>query len=498
MTEPIEHSTEHPAVSLPEYSSYEVNQSIDPSLSTPVSNSSSPASSSSGDSFSTSGPLHLTTLVSVRNPQQFGGRSSLTLENLLLEAANNPAAQDEIIQLVQSRSGDSRVTGMCYASSDDVLGNILAQLISTDPVAQREGRLSLEHYILGDSSDPAKALQLRLGALATVARISQTHPQNAEARQLLVSVYRQTPHQSPLGQGMDQLSNRAVILQAVGQTQVAARAESMGGGTTLPASAASALGVAGTFGGGATALAYAVLPDINPAQANFSQNQANQITQTVERILGGTHLESIPSEEIVAAAQRYLSPAIDQFRQDLRRGILGLGMRYTEFSGSHFPAHVNLANKITESVSAIVFSGASQRLAAAGRADLVADAAPGLAQRGIEARVIPTAAPVGGSAPTIDPTAPTELAASFPATGNPHTQSLAGMQGALSQGGALAYVPSGNISFGASSGLGYVEGPTPDEGAHDGFSGDSSGNQQGHSNPDQQDQPQPQPDSYIA
>jgi hypothetical protein len=506
MTKAIE-NTQEMSCSLPVD---EPNMSIDPSManapvaSEPIS-SEPPAEAlstpSAPDQYSDAAPPTLETIVSVRNPQQFGGRKTLSIQVLLSEAATSEAARDELIHVLQPLSCDSGRMQMCYQSENEQLGLILAQLMSSDPVVRNEGRLALEHYILGTPEDPKKDLPLRLGVVATVARIRQLQPENGDAQRLLVNVYRQTPHHSPLGQGIDQLSNRAVILQTVGQANAALRPESLGGEATLLASATSAvLGEGGGFPGMDVALAYTVLPTLIPSSPLLTPEQSERVARTAERVLQGTHLEAIPSEEIVSTVQRFVGEASDQFRQDLRRGLLGLGLRYTDFSGNQFLAHANLATRAADRIAAEIFGAFSPQRGTRG-VSANSEASPAGNAASPET-VLARAERAPGARPSLSmasdrakPANSAEFSGGTP-TAHPLTTSLAGMQGAASQGTATAFAATGPMNHsGFRSQPSYaIEGPTSEEAPHDGFSGGSHGGERQQD----QDQPQSQPDSYFA
>lgn len=508
MSDTVEKTQDVVSCSLPETS--------DPAVSAPYSSSellvsrAEPLSSSSSDPSSAldqySAPHHLSldTVVSVRDPQQFAGRRTLTVQSLLGEAVNSEAARDELLRVVRPLSADTRRMEMCYAGDNDTLGLILAQLTSSDAVVRNEGRLALEQYILGDSSNPQDNLELRLGALATVARLRQVQPENQDAKSLLVNVYRQCPHNSPLGQGIDRLSNRSVILQAVGQANVATRtdAPSPGNATLLAGTASAAFVGGGGTPGVDAALAYTVLPVLSPALALLTPDQNDRVINATERALQGTHLEAIPSEEIVATVQRHLGPAADQFREDLRRGLLALGMRYTDFSGAHFLAHANVATRVADRVADIVF-GDSVEVRNAGPVSPRPEETFAVADLSARAPVpAPHAAPLSASANGA-PVLPAgfvdglELAAGFPSQ-PALTLSLAGMQGASRQSNGLTFAFGGPSAFSFQNHASYViEGPTAEEAPHDGNSGGShSGSgEQGRQDRDQTDS---QPDVLLA
>ncbi len=498
MSDTIENSTEL-SCSLPPQP-VEVNISIDPSLATCGSSStSSNVSAPSLDQYTDSGPLSLQTLVQLRNPRQFGGRTSLTVGTLLTEAAHSTAAQDEIIALVQHRAGDPQVTQMCYEARDEALSNILAQLISTDPTARQEGRLALQQYIL----DNGKDLELRLGVLATVAHIHET-TRNDDARQLLVQVYRQTPHNSALGQGMTRLNNHAVILQAVGQQNVAARSQTNsalepgnagGGGARFLAT-----GVAAAVGDD-RALGFSVLPAFVLSSTALTAEQAGAISTVVERLVQGTILEGIPSEEIVATTQRHLGQAADQFKQGLRLGVLGLGMRFGDFPGSQFAGSALIATRVVDQIASIVFNGSASssdssrrplNAAAGNDPERLSHGNDVIAGVGTSPSVVAQAPGQAGSIEGLRPG--TLLGGSNPylPASHPMTTTLAGMQGAAPQ--TLAYA--GHYTFGAArfsdNPSYFVEGPTADEGAHD--SNSQGGNSEGSGSHQQH---QPAPDNFA-
>jgi len=358
MSDPIE--TKDNAVNSCSYNPAEFT-SVDPTVSSSsqpeaLASYSSPAPSL--DSYSDAKPLRLETQVSVRDPASFGGRSSLSLRSLILEARSSTAAQDEIISLVQNRANSERVNSQCFVSSEATLTDILSQLLSDDPVTRHEGRLALGQFILHSGLSADEGLDLRLGVLATVARIRQTHPQNEEAKQVLVDVYNETPHDSPLGQGMDQLPNRGVILQTVGHCNAAQRNQAVaqqGSGGTV--NGGGALAIEGEPVAKSLSLAVdvaghpAVLTPLSLALPSFNTEQWSKVASLVETTLRGTTLENIPAEEILNAAQNHLAPAIDQFKQSFRLGILGLSLRYTDIPGSQFPAYAQVASRLADRVA---------------------------------------------------------------------------------------------------------------------------------------------------
>ncbi len=488
MGDPLENN---PVVSSP-YVSYEdanLGMSIDPtaggvSTAEPVLDLTNISTAGgSGDSFSR--PLrlpdHLSPHDHIRISDGTGGSRTLELIELVREARSNPASRQQLLTLATAAAANPNLLNKCYVSSEENLLPMLAQLGSSDPIARREGALSLRHFILTHPEDRT----LQQGLLATVAEVARNDRDNVEARELLVAVARDN---SPQNTGLRNWMQHQPAITSVSGTSAALAANptvsaSAGAAAVVPAALAldvngssSALAGSSSPVPGATGLVRALA---------FGPNSSEQIVAMIEQRTTGTPLEGVPTEGIVNFVRLHAGIPAGHFEDLLRLRILADALPLTGFTGNLFGTSTTVAAQLSEDIR----RGLSRDDNAPLEAPLVAgggNAVGNLPAYGAPAIV---GAPVDGRAPVLASVATTVIP-SFAGNGvaSPIAffvpallTSLSGMQGISSSPAGLGPTPLATLALGLSGRSSYHVGAPEglDGDGHQSFGGGSHGNGSG-------------------
>ncbi len=461
------------------------------------------STSSSGDSYSQ--PIHLPRHLSphdgIRIADGQGGSRVLELIDLVREARSDTSARSQLLTLAQAAAADPRITSSCFVASEENLLPILAQLGSEDPVARREGALTLRQLILSNPEDR----RLQQGLLATVDQIARQNPSNTEARQLLVEIYQDS---SPRNSGLRQWMQSNTAVPSYVSNAVAANGNKSGGTLALSSS----------LGGDS-----ATIPGAAPLSGSASSNQASSsATLTLSQLLAlpgfaplaalieertqGTPLQGLPPEGVVGFALTHAGLPASEFKDLLYLRIMAGALPLNSFTGSQFGQSMIVATNLARDIRRQLDGHGSsdhRTLAAGGPA-----AETEHAGASAPLRSVPAPAP---SALALDPASPVlTVAASQLQVGSIAAHSffmpalltcLSGMQGAASQPSTLGQSVLASQAFGLGGHSHYhVEGPTNlDEDSHQGFGGGSQGQQDSgeHDQDGREEQNHPQ-DSYYA
>lgn len=475
----------------------------------PVVDLTSTATGSGGDSFSRplSLPRHLSPHDSIRVSDGAGGSRTLEIIELIRESRSNPTARQQLMTLAAAAANDPSLLNQCYVSKEENLIPMLAQLGSSDPVARREGALSLRHFILSHPEDRT----LQQGLLATVADVARRDVNNAEARELLVSVARDSsPQNAGLRNWMQGQAQIAPLCNTSSSSPVAHPSNGsslapvgQGGARALslvPGGAGAVVATLGSLLPGAAApaaVASAVLT--NPAIAE-------QLATMIEQRTAGTPLEGVPTEGIVSFVQRNAGLPAGTFEDLLRLRILADALPLNGFTGNLFGTSTSVATLLAEDIRRVLNregGSASEVAPVGGEAPVLANGAanlPGLesavpADGGAPVRVahVASALPEGASREGFGLNA---VSFFVPAL----LTSLSGMQGLTSNPSSLGPTPLATLAMGLSGRSTYhVDGPTTvDEDGHQGFGGGSQGGGSNHEGGEGRDERRESPDSYLA
>ncbi|HEX5033445.1 MAG TPA: hypothetical protein VFW62_03110, partial [bacterium] len=396
-----------------------------------------------------------------------------------------------------------RVTSSCFLASEENLLPILAQLGSNDETARREGALSLRQLIQSNPEDR----RLQQGLLATVDQMARENPSNAEARQLLVAVYRDS---SPQNAGLRQWMQSHTAAPSYAPDAVA------NGGTDVNARA---LAASGSNGGGS----LAALPGSASLSGEGSAIQASTSPLTLSQLFAlpgfaplaslieertqGTPLQGIAPEGIVGFALTHSNLPASEFKDLLYLRIMAGALPLNSFTGSQFGQSMIVATSLARDIRRqLDGQGGSEQARIAGGRNTEA---PALESAPLASTSVP--APGPSASPLLDPASPVLTAfASQLQSGSVSAHSffmpalltcLSGMQGVASQPSTLGQSVLASQTFGLGLNSHYhVEGPTNlDEDSHQGFGGGSQGQQdsgeQGQDGREESNSPQ---DSYYA
>ncbi|MCC6273819.1 MAG: hypothetical protein IT572_10170 [Deltaproteobacteria bacterium] len=464
--------------------------------------------SSGGDSFSRPLrlPRHLSPHDSIRVSDGAGGSRTLEIIELIREARSNPTARQQLTTLASAAASDPSLLNQCYVSNEENLIPMLAQLGSSDPVARREGALSLRQFILSHPEDRT----LQQGLLATVADVARSDGQNTEARELLVSVARdRSPQNAGLRNWMQGQAQIAPLCNTSSSSPVANASNpapvtpnGSGGATTLSlvqgGSGAVVATLASMLPGAAAPAAIASAVLTNPAITE-------RLAAMIEQRTAGTPLEGVPTEGIVSFVQRNAGLPAGTFEDLLRLRILADALPLNGFTGNLFGTSTSVATLLSEDIRRVLNREGGS----------VSDAAPigvgtALAEGSIEGRGAATLVPADGRSPVLVAHAPTVVpnAASNGENGGNALAffvpalltSLSGMQGLTSNPSSLGPTPLATLAMGLSGRSTYhVDGPTTiDEDGHQGFGGGSQGGGSNHEGGEGRDERHESPDSYLA
>lgn len=487
------------------YEDYSSGVSL-PDSSPLVSIASEPAvdlSSTSSNSSNYSEPLRLPTHLlahdRIRIADGKGGSRDLEFIDLIREARTDAGARSQLLTLAQAAAADPRITSSCFLASEENLLPILAQLGSSDPTARREGALSLRQFIQSNPEDR----RLQQGLLATVDQIARQNPSNTEARELLVSVYRDSsPQNSGLRQWMQ--NNTAV-------TSYAPNAVAANGSNSAPRGLATPI-----VGGGSP----------NSANSNSVGSSDNQVSSShslslsqvlslpgfaplaalIEQRTQGTPLQGIAPEGIVGFALTHANLAPSEFNDLLYLRIMAAALPLSGFTGNQFGSSMIVATNLARDIRANLNghgSSSEEGLRLTARSLNPSEATPlGATTTSTLPAPAPTASPLLDSSSTVlAANGSSPLHGSFPTTFNFFVPSLltslSGMQGLTAQPTALGPSALASQAFGFGNHSSYhVEGPTNlDEDSHQGFGGGSQGQQD--QDQDEREESHPQ-DSYYA
>lgn len=463
---------------------------------------------SSGDSFSKPLrlPRHLSPHASIRISDENGGTRTLELIDLIREARSNPASRQQLMTLASAAASDPGLLNQCYVSREENLLPMLAQLGSSDPVARREGALSLRHFILSHPEDRT----LQQGLLATVADVARNDRDNVEARELLVAVSRDA---SPQNAGLRNWMQ--------GQSQISPYCSQSSTSTPINSSSSSPVAT----GGGATpltrnlsandpnsivAVANSLLPGRTQTGAvapiALSANASQQIVAMIEHRTAGTPLEGVPTEGIVGFVQQHAGLPAGTFEDLLRLRILADSLPLNGFTGNLFGTSTSVATLLAEDIRRVI-----NREDSAVGALPVGNEVNRLASGSVDANAgSPLSAPAADHPPVLVAHAPAAVPNSLGNGGNASNAlsffvpalltSLSGMQGLSSNPSSLGPTPLATLAMGLSGRSSYhVDGPTSiDEDSHQGFGGGSQGGDSGHEGGEGRDERREGSDAYLA
>ncbi|HKY63782.1 MAG TPA: hypothetical protein VJR29_10210 [bacterium] len=449
-------------------------------------------------------PRHLSAHDTVRIADGQGGSRDLEFVDLIREARSNPEARRQLLTLAQAAASDPRVTSSCFLASEENLLPILAQLGSDDETARREGALSLRQLIQSKPEDR----RLQQGLLATVDQMARENPRNAEARQLLVEVYRDS---SPQNAGLRQWMQSHTAVPSYVPNAVAG-----GNGN----GGARALALSGSSGDGSSAALPVSAPlagEGSGIQASSSPLALSQLVALpgfaplaglIEERTQGTPLQGIAPEGIVGFALTHANLPASEFKDLLYLRIMAGALPLNSFTGSQFGQSMIVATSLARDIRRQLdgHGGSERALTAVSGPNAEA---PTLESTPVASTSVP--APGPSASPLLDPASPVLTAfASQLQSGSVSAHGffmpalltcLSGMQGVASQSSTLGQSVLASQSFGLGLNSHYrIEGPTNlDEDSHQGFGGGSQG-QQGSEQQDQdgrEDSGHPQ-DSYYA
>lgn len=446
-------------------------------------------------------PTHLLAHDVVRISDANGGTRDLEFIDLVRTARTDVGARSQLLALAQAAASDPRVTSSCFLASEENLLPILAQLGSSDPIARREGALSLRQFILSNPEDR----RLQQGLIATVDQLVRQNPSNTEARELLASVYQDhSPQNAGLRQWMQSntaVANYAPNAVAVGGSNPALRSLATGApaGGSGPNPSTPAVGPTGNSG----------VPTANALSFNQIVSLPNfgPLATLIEERTQGTPLQGIAPEGIVGFALTHANLAPSEFNDLLYLRIMAAALPLTGFTGNQFGSSMivatNLARDIRTSLNghdSDISEGSRLTASALNPSDATPIASSTVSTLPASA---PTASPLLDASPTalaFNGSAP--LHGSFPTAFNFFVPSLltslSGMQGLTAQPTALGPSALASQGFGFGSHSTYhVEGPTTlDEDSHEGFGGGSQGQHEGQDGEDHEES-HPQ-DAYYA
>lgn len=462
----------------------------------------------SGDSFSRPLrlPRHLSAHDSIRVSDGNGGTRTLEIIDLIRDARSNPAARQQLMTLATAAASDPNLLNRCYVSSEENLIPMLAQLGSSDPVARKEGALSLRHFILSHPEDRT----LQQGLLATVADVARNDQGNSDARELLVSVARDS---SPQNAGLrNWMSHQAQIAPLCNNGSNSGTALPNGSSSSPVATSLTGGAVHSPSQGGANALvetAVSLIPGAGKsnavAPAALSTGAAEQIVAMIEHRTAGTPLEGVPTEGIMNFVQQHAALPAGTFEDLLRLRILADALPLTGFTGNLFGTSTSVAGLLAEDIRRVMNREEGGSVAAAP----VGSEGPALVNHVSDGVIAPLGSPaLGGSPAIVAPNSPL-LAnfASIGANGSPIAffvpallTSLSGMQGATSNPGNTSPTPLASLAMGLGGRSSYhVDGPTSiDEDSHQGFGGGSQGGNSGNEGGEGRDERRESPDAYLA
>lgn len=463
--------------------------------------------SSGGDAYSTPLrlPRHLSPHDSVRVSDGSGGSRTLEIIELIREARSNPTARQQLMTLASAAASDPSLLNQCYVSNEENLIPMLAQLGSSDPVARREGALSLRQFILSHPEDRT----LQQGLLATVADVARGDRNNVEARELLVSVARDS---SPQNAGLrNWMQGQAQIAPLCNTGSSSPVANNSNGSSLAPAGSGGAPALSLAQGGANAVIATvaSLLPGAAApaAVASLALNSgaAEQLVAMIEQRTAGTPLEGVPPEGIVSFVRQHAALPAGTFEDLLRLRILADALPLTGFTGNLFGTSTSVATLLAEDIRRVLNRDAGS----------TSDAAPvvgvaALAEGSVEGHGAATPAPADGRSPVLVAQAPTAVpngASNGENGGNAIAffvpallTSLSGMQGLTANPSSLGPTPLATLAMGLSGRSSYhVDGPTTiDEDGHQGFGGGSQGGGSNHEGGEGRDERREAPDSYLA
>ena len=458
----------------------------------------------SGDSFTTRPlrlPDHLSPHDHIRISDGTGGSRTLELIELVREARSNPASRQQLLTLATAAAGTPGILNKCYVSSEENLLPMLAQLGSSDPIARREGALSLRHFILTHPEDRT----LQEGLLATVAEVARNDRENVEARDLLVAVARDN---SPQNTGLRNWMQHQPAITSVSGISVA-----LADNPTLsaPANGAAGAPLALALGSNGSSPALAGTSSPVPGATGpvlnlvLTPNSSELITAMIEQRTAGTPLEGVPTEGIVNFVRQHASLPAGHFEDLLRLRILADALPLTGFTGNLFGTSTTVASKLAEDIRRDLSRDPNGSL----EAPLVAGGGNALGNVSADGAPTIVGIPVDGHAPVLAAVATTVLP-SFAANGgaNPIAffvpallTSLSGMQGISANPASLGPTPLATLALGLSGHSSYHIGAPEglDGDGHQSFGGGSHGNGSGgEDGGERRDERREPTDAYLA